>query len=344
MSRQASRTGSLLIISLWLITILSVLAVAVARYLSTEVRLARYRISHERAAALARGGVYVALRILMSDLETLEPGNQVYDWLGDDWAKPGSGSPDDGTWVAEWPVDGADLLSGLARVTVSIEDEERKFNVHSVPSPSDIGSWQFVALETLLTPSAAAVALVDWLDADMDPLDSAQPANEEDEPTGWRAKNAPAARLEELFAIPGLRDDVDSSEMRRLLSVSYGLTAKPNLNTISPELLASMGLPTLADALTDCRQRGIRFAEGIAFIQTADQCLGSAGTLPAEEQGRLQEFGSASQTFTVVSEGLIMEKDGSGVDRPPVRVTVEAVVRRTACEPMVAPCIIAWSS
>ena len=43
--------------TLWLVTILSVLAVAIARYLSLEVRLTKYRLAREQAQALARSGI-----------------------------------------------------------------------------------------------------------------------------------------------------------------------------------------------------------------------------------------------------------------------------------------------
>lgn len=332
--------GSLLIISLWLVTILSVLAVAIGRYLSTEVRLARYALAQARAAALARGGVYSALHLLEADLAAPETGGTAYDWLGDDWAQFSTGGADDDTWMLEWPLDAANPLRGTQRLDITIIDEERKLNLQSVPS--DTGQPPFAALETLLGSREAAVALVDWGDADPTPLDPARPGTEADEVTGWRAKNGPAARLEELFAIPGLRD-VGQATLRDTISVFYGATAKPNINTVSPAVLSALGLPALASVIADCRQRGVIFDNPTEMIADADDCLGSAGALPAPEQGRLADFGIASQTFTVVAESLITESDANGATRPPVRARAEAVVRRTECDPLPTPCIIAWS-
>lgn len=341
MGRGRRQHGSLLIISLWLVTILSVLAVAIWRYLSTEVRLARYQLAQARAAALARGGVYAALHLLETDLATPETGGTSYDWLDDDWARFTTGGAADDTWVLEWPLDAANPLRGTQRLEVTITDEERKLNVHSVPS--DTGQPQFAALETLLGSRDPAVALVDWLDADATPLDPARPGTEADDVTGWRAKNGPAGRFEELLTIPELRG-ADEGALRETLSVHYDATAKPNINTVSPAVLSALGLPTLASVIADCRQRGVIFDNSTEMITDADDCLGSAGALPAPEQGRLDDFGIESQTFTVVAQGLIAENDANGTARPPVRARVEAVVRRTECEdPLPSPCIIAWS-
>ena len=78
MARQDRRVGSLLIITLWLVTILSVLAIAVARYLSVEVRLTKHRLASEEAKALARSGVYLAMQRLTQDGQP-KPGGKVYD-------------------------------------------------------------------------------------------------------------------------------------------------------------------------------------------------------------------------------------------------------------------------
>ena len=84
MRRLRTREGSLLVITLWMVATLSVLAVATARYLSTEVRLTKLRLAREQAKTLARSGVYLAMERLKQDADGESDGK--YDWLGDDWA------------------------------------------------------------------------------------------------------------------------------------------------------------------------------------------------------------------------------------------------------------------
>ena len=82
------RSGSLLIMTLWLVTILSLLAIAIARYPSLEIRLTKYRAARDQAAILARDGVNLAMQWLAEDAQEGESpeggsGKKQYDWLGD---------------------------------------------------------------------------------------------------------------------------------------------------------------------------------------------------------------------------------------------------------------------
>jgi type II secretory pathway component PulK len=47
-----NQRGSLLVVTLWVVAILAVFVVAIARYLSIELRLTRHRMSRDQAAAL----------------------------------------------------------------------------------------------------------------------------------------------------------------------------------------------------------------------------------------------------------------------------------------------------
>ena len=76
----------MLVITLWLVAMVSLIAIAVARSLSLEVRVAKYRAAREQARALARGGVSIALKRLADDAGSPEADGKAYDWLGDDWA------------------------------------------------------------------------------------------------------------------------------------------------------------------------------------------------------------------------------------------------------------------
>jgi len=109
MNRRGSK-GSLLVITLWLVTILGALSIAVARYLSTEVRLTRYRLARQEARELARSGVSLALAILQKDQKE----TPTEDWSGDLWAVPLTVSPAPGR-----------------QLTVTMTDEERKLNVNT---------------------------------------------------------------------------------------------------------------------------------------------------------------------------------------------------------------------
>lgn len=116
----SSRSGSVLAIALWVVAMLAAAAVALAAYLSTEIRLVRYHVAKAQARMLARAGLTLALERLQRDMflkaDPTQP--EPYDWLGDDWVKD---------WTVRW--------SPEQSVTVRIVDEERHLNLNRLDEP-----------------------------------------------------------------------------------------------------------------------------------------------------------------------------------------------------------------
>lgn len=302
--------GSLLIITLWLVTILAVLAVAIARYLSLEIRLTKYRAAREQGLARARAGVVLAMQRLMLDAEDGETDGKAYDWLGDDWA-------------------GALTLSG--GLAVGMTDEERRLGLNGATAEQ-------------LTHLAGSAALAQTI---LDALDAPDPA--EDDPAGdppYAAKNGPFAALEELSDLPEMTPE--AYHALRRATTPYTAAGEPlNLNTVSPEVMRAVGLSERAIQLvTQFRegadgeeahaQDGIFGEGGLTVTQTLKDAEGV--DLTGTPDGALLTsalFGVSSNVFTVTAEAR--------TERPEVRVRLEAVVRRTGCrDGTPAPCIIAW--
>ena len=296
---RGSRRGSLLIITLWIVTILGALSVAVARYLSTEVRLTRYRLARQEARELARSGVYLAMSLIQQD-STSTP---VVDWNAEPWAVPQTVSP----------VPGQQL-------TVTITDEERKLNVNTATSEQ---------VAYILGDAALAQAIVDYVDAP----DPSEDRLRDDPP--YYAKNSPITVLEELSDVP----DMDAVRYQTLVSTATPFTVPTvpggplNINTAVPEVLEAVGLsPTTVQTIIQYRSGPEHFLEtGTALITL----LENQGLVLDDAQRTVLASGLftvASQTFTVVAEGL--------VEPSAVRVRIQAVFQRSAGSP--APQIIAW--
>ncbi|MBI3321152.1 MAG: general secretion pathway protein GspK [Candidatus Omnitrophica bacterium] len=324
MPRARGQSGSLLIITLWLVAILAVLAMAIARYLSTEIKLARYRLAREQAAALARSGVYLAMQRLAQDAEQ-EP----YDWLGDEWASaPGAEeSEDPAAWVV--PVTLGEQRPE-ADVVVTIVDEERKLPLNLAEKAS---------LALLLGDDALAQTIVEARDAE-------SPSNPaEDRPTQippYVAKDGGFVAPEELMDLPDVTPELYRT--LRANTTPYLTAAQTlNLNTVTPEVMSALGLTKSAiDAV-------VRFRDGLdgPAAHTQDGIFTQAGTAVLDALGATalidadrtllasDRFGVRSETFTVVAEGR--------AGQPLVQVRVTAVVRRAGCADHVpAPCIVAW--
>ncbi len=309
---RSAESGALLVITLWLVTILSVLAVAIGRYLSTEVRLTKFRLARAQAKALARSGVYLAMQQLDRDDDGPEADGHTYDWLGDEWA--------DGAEITV-RSDPDDPSAPPHTITMTITDEQRKLNINAVTATQ---------LESLLGSQPLVQEIVDYMDPEITGEHSVA-----DPP--YFQKNSSMSTLDELWDIPGMTADAVKT-LRQSTSVHYGGNEKPNINTVSPEALITLGFrPSTAEAIAACREQGTVFNDSATIVPTAETCTGAAGLgLDPDEQSRLMSaFGITSEVFRVVSEGMDPELN--------VRVRVEAVVKRGQCGTNVpSPCIVAW--
>ncbi len=311
-----ARQGSLLIITLWVITILSVFAIAIGRYLSIEVRLTKYRVAREQARALARSGVYLALEQLKQDAEAASATYEPYDWEQDDWA----------TFI--------EASAGPSRrIALHITDEDGKLNLGAIDQKTQ------QALQTLLeqgTVSGAAELvqqIVDYQDGP-DPAES----RPDDEPP-YVAKDGRILSPEELHDLPGM-----SPEAYGVLEAHtspYDAAVTPlNINTAHPEVLSALGLTgAVVSAIEGFRNTPNRvFSEsGLGIVNT----LGGPELIEDDDENILMTMGVTSQTFRVTSEGMVTLE--SLAQRPVVRARVEVVIRRANCGNGVpAPCIVAW--
>ena len=298
-----SRSGSLLINTLWLVTILSLLAIAIARYLSLEIRLTTYRAAREQAAILARDGVYLAMQRLAVDAnegESLEgtSGRKPYDWLGDEWAQ----------------ITGVSGSEPSRQIIITIDDEQRKLNLNAATAGQ----------LTQLTGSARiAEEILDASLAKHGPFAVPEELGDLPEMTpeaynGLRESTTPYTTLGEPLNL-----NTVTPEVLRALGLSESAVQLVARFREGPD-----------GALTH-EQDGVFQEAGLAVLETLTDEAGV--NLAGTSDGALLSsalFGVASNTFTIVSEGRIK--------RPAARVRVEAVVRRAGCPDKAATCVIAW--
>ena len=318
MRTPLSSSGSLLVVTLWLVTILSVLAIAIARYLSIEVRLTKYRETRERTKALARGGVYLAMQRLSQDAQA-EP----FDWLGDDWAAvPGADAEQPTTWVIftdEAPTDAANR----SRVEIQITDMQRSINLNAATEATLAGPE--------LTGSAEmAKAIVD----DRDPPEDSETTSG-DPP--YDPKNGLFAVVEELLDIPGMAD-----VFPRLSQLAFATLdeapARPsiNINTAQRDVLLALGADAnVAEALVakrpgidgvwgtedDCIAKNLQ----TAAQELADCAFGVGHPTAVQDVQTLLGLPTAQVT---VSSSVFRIQSQAFVGSPSVTRRIEAVVRR----------------
>ncbi len=300
--------GSLLVVTLWVVTVLSIFAIAVARYLSIELRLSQQRVWREQAIALARGGVYLALQQLVTDGTEGSATYEPYDWLRDDWAA-WSDSKDTGVEVVHLPPPATAAPGTESLIEIRITDEERK---------RDLRAATLQELQQLFQSPELAQAVLSYQDADSDgdaevPL--ADPL--------YYPKNAPLAALEELWDIPGMNAQVYARAQETTFAVpSTTATPTVNINTAGAEVLMAVGLPTLAAGIIHFREAGHYFKSLSPSVET--EAPGVPPPFPVDDP----EFLNAKDKLSVSSHTFAVEVT-SRLGAAAVRHHIQAILRRS---------------
>jgi len=218
--------GAILLTSLWILTILTVLAVGFAYRMSVELKLTGFQIAKLKAFYLAKAGVVRAVATLECDKATdFQALNQSWSNNPENFDRIPLG---EGTFTVGYSPAGSD--SG--RIFYGAADEERKININYATREM---------LESLpgISPDIAA-SIVDWRDKD----DVPDPEGAEDSyyqslPNPYHSKNANFESIEELLWVKGITPSV-------LARVHGWITAygdgRININTCQKEILLALGL------------------------------------------------------------------------------------------------------
>lgn len=311
--------GSLLVITLWLVTLLSIFAVAMARYVSVELKLTRYRIAKAQARAWARGGVYLAMQQL-----AIDPTSS-YDWMGDRWSSiPGDSSAAPAPQVFALPVNTPRSEGSV--MSVQIADEERLL---------DVNTASLQTLGNLLQSPDAAQLIRDYVDADAEtPLE---------EPP-YYPKNSPAAVCEELIDIPSMNALWPRAQAHLTSFIASSSVPTVNINTAQREVLVALGASaSTVDALIAARP-GADHSWG-----TPDDCKATSAATAAAELADCvfggdhtlidPLFALNNVKFSVASSVFHVEVEVA-MQTGKIRQHVEAIVKREGKDAW--PIILAW--
>lgn len=261
--------GSLLIVTLWIVTILGALSVAVARYLSTEVRLTRYRLARFEARELARSGVLLAQQMIFLD-------DPQVDWGGESWAAE---------TLTLQPVKGRTL-------TVTITDEERKLNVNTATTEQ---------LTSVLEDAALVEAIVDYVD-----VDNVGPMEGPTDDPPYYAKNGPITVLEELNDLQDLDEDARDLLTPYTTGTAQNSGGPLNINTATRKAMIAYGLSEDTVDVFESFRTNTPFERTVDIVPTL-QGLGWNINDPSKtgEEALLNSMTISSSVFLVVAEGVV---------------------------------------
>ncbi len=258
------KAGSILVLTVWVLLVLCVLAVAVGVVVSANIQTARYLRDRTVACYAARAGVESAEAVLsgVTNMSAIQgEAGQV-----DQWRNVPVGEGLFSVFNLEPGPDGGVLTnSGVAM-------EERKINVNY--ATNEVGRQLLRALfETaggleFDTADAMADCVADWVDPDNIPLaNGAESMSYQTLTGGYACHDGPMDDIHELTLIKGMTGEL-FRKVAPYLTVC-GMDGQVNLNAAAPVVLASLAGArkgtdpavgrALADRIVDFRQRGNMF-------------------------------------------------------------------------------------
>lgn len=272
-SHKAVRSGSALIIVLWVTGLLAMFVAGFAFDMQIEARITSASRKKLKAEYLARGGYALAQMALMETLDNdvNNPDRSVYMEKGNDTQLRNG-------VIALAQGGGADFSRELegGNITVSIQPENANMNVNSLVFVNDrqmtYETWKDlfdIAGVPFENRDALVDCLVDWVDDnDFSQLNGAESDYYETLDPPYSAYNGPIATVEDLMLIKGFNEQMPETGRTVYESIAGYLTTyaeneKININAATEDtLIAFFGMDTqIAESIVSER-RGADGLEG----------------------------------------------------------------------------------
>jgi general secretion pathway protein K len=295
--------GSILLYVVWAVMLLSLFTLSVASHASFALQLTERLSGQLRSAAVARGAVQYAARLLELD-QTPSADNLTEPWADDAGffrRRVGNGTFD---------VIGAPREDGSARY--GMVDEERKVSLNG--APPEVLRRLFETAGQLREDEAEALAdaVQDWRDED----DRERPKGAEgiyyrSLSGGYDCKNGPFENVEEVLLLRGVTPELYQRLEPHLTAHGSG---RLNLNTAGAGTLQALGLTTAGLEGLLAYRAGEDNAPGTADdrLMVSVAQLGSelARFVPVEDLARLERL-TQDEALGVGSEAFRMSVEAS---------------------------------
>lgn len=284
------KKGSILILTLWVLSFLSVFAIGLSRNVSSRLHFASHLQDRLRMYYLACAGIERAIVELNAD-EDLG-----YDILNEEWAASEE--------FEEMPL-------GAGYISLYIKDEAGKININK--APLSILKSMLENIGEVKPDEAADIAnaIVDWRDIDI----IVSPGGAEDDyyrhlKAPYPCKNGELQIPEEILLVKGMTPLIFSKIAGIITVYSEG---KVNVNTADEKVLRALGLSSgLAEQIVEFR-RGADEIDGTeddnVFKTPAEiRNIGPLFTQESEEINRLTSgnvLTVKSNVFRIFSSGIL---------------------------------------
>lgn len=229
--------GSILIIALWSLCLLSAFAVILGYQVRQKLVLVNRLDEKDKLRFVAEAG---AKRGIM---ELIKEQAKTYDSLSDGWSNNISAFKDINLGDGEFTIayDYMNKKSGSMETRYGFVDEERKININKADTKVMERFFKIILPCGDTQAQELAACIIDWRDNDSQlsiPLGSAEDSYYNSLHFSYNAKNSDIEVLDELFLIKGIDDKV-FEKIKDYVTI-YG-DGKVNINTTSEAVLLALG-------------------------------------------------------------------------------------------------------
>ncbi|MCX5667987.1 MAG: type II secretion system protein GspK [Candidatus Omnitrophica bacterium] len=321
LSRTKSRDGTILITTIWILAILSILAVGIGFRVSLEARLSKYNMDRLKAVYYAKAGIVKAQAMLLKDST---PG---YDTI----RECGITVPFDKdvrSVFTEKLADGGFEVNyeEAGKTYYGMTDEERKININKADQlvlTTLLGKDNKAAEENRDYENVAA-SIVNWRGMARAPGGGAWDDDYETLAAPYKCKHADFSAIEELMLVKGMKPELFDS-IKDYVTV-YG-DGKVNINTATERVMRACGLgENLIAGIMNVRNGRDLTAgtkdDGLVNDITPEAAARWNIAFDANEKNALNNFTTGSNYFRIESKGA--------VDRSKISARIVCVIDRKA--------------
>lgn len=240
-NRIKKDSGIILLVVLWILMIVSVLAIGLGRRTGIDLSLTRFSLGKLRADYIARAGIIYGIHQLQRDTQDEETSR--FDSLYQCGVALKEKTQEELFKDVALGEGKFDLWTSTG---YGLQDEERKININALTRENYGILKQLILLLGYEEDAAETVAasVVDWTDIDSVVTNSpfgAETLDYERLEPSYRCKNAPFDSVEELLLVNGVTEEIFSA-LKDYVTV-FPKESKPlyiNVNTASPVVLQAL--------------------------------------------------------------------------------------------------------
>jgi general secretion pathway protein K len=241
-----SKKAVALVITLWVLVLLSLIGLAFVRTVRVDARISRYHKNNLQALLLAKSGLTVLTADILAD-------NNEFDSLSEDWLRKYSYTKEEmdkkghGSSLREFEVKDKDGKL-LGTYSVRITDEMGKFNINAIDEAMDnMVKYLFDSVQSD-NKEGIVDSILDWIDPDdLHRLNGAEEEYYKELSSPYHCKNGPLDTLEEMLFIRGITPQIfygtdKSKGIASLVRIypSKEESVRINVNTAPIEVLEAL--------------------------------------------------------------------------------------------------------